>query len=285
VPEIYSHSRLENFENCPRRFQYRYRLGLPPESESIEAFVGKRVHEILERLYQFVDRGLLPSLERVIDRYHRTWEEQFDPERVRIVRQGTDASFYRDNGVRCLTNYYRRHYPFDTDETLGLEKPVQFALDSEGQYRVRGIIDRLVRAPDGAVEIHDFKTGRRVPPQQELDRDRQLALYEMAVRAELGETGAVRLVWHFVLLNQVRTSMRTPEQLASLRGEIGDMIDRIRAETEWVPRPSPLCDWCEYKGMCPAFANERSGPSAPDPEGGPDDAATEAALESQLQLF
>ena len=43
VAEIYSHSRLENFEKCPRRFQYRYRLGLPPESESIEAFVEMRI--------------------------------------------------------------------------------------------------------------------------------------------------------------------------------------------------------------------------------------------------
>ena len=60
---------------------------------------------------------------------------------------------------------------------------MQFPLDGDGRYAVRGVIDRLVRARDGALEIHDYKTGRRLPSQDELDRDRQLALYEIGVRA------------------------------------------------------------------------------------------------------
>ena len=55
---IYSHSRLACFENCPKQFHYRYVLKIPSESESIEAFLGKRVHEVLERLHRFVARGL-----------------------------------------------------------------------------------------------------------------------------------------------------------------------------------------------------------------------------------
>ena len=55
-PPIYSHSRLSSFEDCPRKFHYRYVLKIPQETEGIEAFVGKRVHEVLERLYEFVGR-------------------------------------------------------------------------------------------------------------------------------------------------------------------------------------------------------------------------------------
>ena len=40
MAETYSHSRLSNFENCPLKFQYRYILKIPSETESIEAFVG-----------------------------------------------------------------------------------------------------------------------------------------------------------------------------------------------------------------------------------------------------
>jgi len=42
-----------------------------------------------------------------------------------------------------------------------------------------------------------------------------------------------------------------PEALASLRGETIGLIDRIRAETEFEPRPSALCRWCEYSEICP----------------------------------
>ena len=57
---VYSHSRLSSFENCPRQFYYRYVERVPIETESVEAFVGKRVHEVLERLNHFVGRGLVP---------------------------------------------------------------------------------------------------------------------------------------------------------------------------------------------------------------------------------
>ena len=44
MSEIYSHSRLSTFENCRKKFEFRYVLKLPEDSEGIEAFVGKRVH-------------------------------------------------------------------------------------------------------------------------------------------------------------------------------------------------------------------------------------------------
>lgn len=66
----FSHSRLSSFESCPQKFHYRYVQKLPAESEGIEAFVGKRVHEILERLYQFVAQGQLPGLPQEIGRAH-----------------------------------------------------------------------------------------------------------------------------------------------------------------------------------------------------------------------
>jgi putative RecB family exonuclease len=262
VQSVFSHSSLSCFENCPRQYAFRYVEKVPADSESVEAFLGKRVHEVLERLYQFAGRGLLPSLRRVLERFHANWEERFDGGRVRVVRRDLDADHYRRSGERCLEGYYRRHYPFDAGETLGLERAVQVRLGGE-DYRLRGIIDRLVRAPDGAIEIHDFKTSGRVPGADFFERDRQLALYEIGVRQELGERGEVRLVWHYLLHGQTRTATRTPAQLGALGTSLCALIDRVRAETRFEPRPGPLCDWCEYRGICPAFGG--AGAPAPSP--------------------
>ncbi len=275
MQKTFSPSSLNCFENCPRQYYYRYVEKVPVESEGIEAFVGKRVHEVLERLYEFVDQGMVPSLPRVIYRFHMFWEEHFDADRLRIVRQENGFEDYRADGVRSIENFYRRHYPFDQDETLGLERKIQFRLDADGQYPIRGIIDRLVRARDGALEIHDFKTGRRIPRQEALDSDRQLGLYELAIREEFDEPGEIRLVWHYVLRNQTRVSCRNDEQREALRHKTVRAIDSIRNEVAWQPSKSGLCDWCEYKGRCPAFQDEAlpqetRGSELPPPEtGGP----------------
>ena len=254
MPELFSHSRLASFEDCPKKYEFRYVLKIPRDTESIEGFVGKRVHEVLERLYIATGRGHVPTLTQVLGRYRALFDEQYDPERVRVVRQETPVDEYRENGERSLTNYYRRHYPFDADETLGLEERITFDLDGEGRHRILGFVDRISRARDGVVEIHDYKTGRWVPNQKQLDEDRQLALYQIGVAEKLGEEGPMRLVWHYVLRNQVRTSARTPEELSSLRTETAALIDRIRGEVHFEPRTSALCSWCEYNDICPARA-------------------------------
>jgi putative RecB family exonuclease len=282
VPPLYSHSRLASFENCPKQFQFRYVLKIPSETEGVEAFVGKRVHEVLERLYLFVGRDMVPGVDKVVSRYHALWEEHFDPGRIRIVREGMTFDHYRQLGERCLRNFYRRHYPFDHDETLGLEERVVFSLDASGRYKMQGIIDRIVRAPDGAIEIHDYKTGQRVPSQRNLDRDRQLALYQIGLADRYGDDQAFRLVWHYVASGQIRSSARSPEDLAALRRETIELIDRVESEQEYAPRRIPLCQWCEYQSICPEW-----GGVQPDPENakGAAPTADEGPARPQLELL
>lgn len=284
MAELFSHSRLKCFENCPKQFQFRYVLRLPQETEGIEAFVGKRVHEILERLYLFVGQGMLPSLPQVKSRFEQLWQTEYDAERVKIVREGVEPAFYQELGIRCLEGYYRRHYPFDGDETLGVEQRVVFDLDpsAPGQYRMQGIIDRVARARDGVLEVQDYKTGKFVPSQQDLDADRQLALYQMGLGERYPGEESVRLVWHYLARGIVRQSQRSPEQLQALRHSTIAVIDRIRDETAFEPKKSRLCDWCEFKKLCPAW-----NPDAVLPE--PVEQRAEAARESdpaeQLSLL
>lgn len=283
---IFSHSRISSFENCPKQFEFRYVQKIASETESIEAFVGKRVHEVLERLYLFAGRGLLPGLEKVVDRYHSLWAEAYDPERVRIVREGASLDSYRALGERCVRGYYLRHYPFDDGETLGLERRIVFPLDEAGEYRVQGIIDRISRARDGAIEVHDYKTGARVPSQRVLDEDRQLALYQIGLARELGPDTPFRLVWHYVAKDATCVSTRTPEALDALRRTTIARIDEIRTATGYPTRKSALCSWCEYRSICPAFTAAmppHAEPQAPVASACPPTPASEPASTPSLE--
>ena len=76
-------------------------------------------------------------------RFRQLFEDAYDPARVRIVRLEHPVSFYRDLGEHCLANYYADHYPFDGNETVGLEERVSFEmgrLDS-GPVRIQGFIE------------------------------------------------------------------------------------------------------------------------------------------------
>ena len=285
VPKIYSHSRLSSFENCPKQFHFRYVLKIPQESESIEAFLGKRVHEVFERLYQFAARDQVPSLEQVIRRYRALFDEQFEPERVRVVRSGVPLSYYQDLGERCLRNYYQAHYPFDEGETLGLEERIHFDLDEASRYRFQGVIDRLARTPDGVIEIHDYKTGKRIPSQRNLDKDRQLALYQLGLSKRYGPDQPMRLVWHYVASGQRRSSTRSSEQLDALRRETIERIEQIQGELEFAPKKQALCDWCEYKTICPAWvAVEPKRAPAATPQA-PAEPAAPSSPREQLDLL
>ncbi len=259
---VYSHSGLSSFENCPRQYYYRYVEKVPVTTESVEAFLGKVVHEVLERLYTFVGDGRVPRLEQVLHRFECWWRERLDPARVRIVRDGVPYDFYRETGLRCLTRYYRRQYPFDGEETLGLEQMLHFPLDADGRYRMRGVVDRIARGRDGALEVHDYKTGKRVPTQEQIDTDRQLALYQLGVARRYGAEAPVRLVWHYLASDVVRVSSRTPEQLDALCTDTMRLIDRVESEAEFAPKPSALCGWCEYREICPAVGGRAAAPAA-----------------------
>jgi len=110
----------------------------------------------------------------------------------------------------------------------------------------------LMKAPDGAFEIHDYKAGGTLPEQSKFDTDRQLAVYQIGVQKLWpDEAHAVRLIWHYVAFDMEMRSSRTPERLEALKEETMRLIDRIQAETAFAPNETALCDWCSYWDLCP----------------------------------
>lgn len=248
----YSNSQLGTFEECALQYKFIYVDGIRRYEEGVEAFLGQRFHDAMEWLYAERAFRIVP-LEELLEYYEKDWLNQWHLE-IKINKAGRTADDYRLMGRRFIEDYYKRHYPFDEGRVLGLERYIRFPLDDAGRYKCKGIIDRLMLAPDGVFEVHDYKTGSKLPEQRELDKDRQLALYQIGVQKlwpEAREKG-VRLVWHEVAFDVDMRSTRTAEALEKLKAEVGALIDRIEAEKEFPLHESKLCDWCPYWDLCPA---------------------------------
>ena len=104
---------------------------------------GKRVHEVLERLYIAVQKGnRSPRFEKVIFRYQRdSSKRNTTRDRVRIVREGTPLGVLpADFGERCLTERFLPE-PLSRStksETIALEHRVTFALDDKARVSLPG---------------------------------------------------------------------------------------------------------------------------------------------------
>ena len=251
----FSPSKLDCYKNCPRRYQYRYVDRLSRTRKTPETVLGVAVHAAFEELYELVRGGRVPTL----DDAQRTFEAAFDEgwdDQVKVM----DARFRKDDwrkvGRDCVETYYRLHEPFAEDKTIAVEKRVGFPIEIDGsEYRIEGFIDRLSMAPDGAIEIHDYKTAKSLPDQAHADADWQLALYELAVRRDWPDARAVRLKWHYVRHGATLTSVRDDAARERLRADLAALVSTIKHDHEYKPRPSALCDWCEYRDLCPEFAH------------------------------
>jgi putative RecB family exonuclease len=260
----YSHSRLSAYENCPLKYRYAYvdRIKLERMPESIEAFMGKRVHETLEKLYS--DRMLSKenTLDGLLEFYDGAWGKNWNDD-VQIVRAEFTPENYHETGRRCIADYYKRYAPFDRGRTLKLEAPVYVNIDG---YRLMGYIDRLDYLGDGRYEIHDYKTSRSLPAQSYFDDDRQLALYQIGVHGMWKDAEKVDLVWHYLVHDREMRSCRSPACLESLKSSVVELIHRIEnaeIEYDFPAAESELCRWCEYRSLCPTCKHEAATEEMP----------------------
>ncbi|MBU0952972.1 MAG: PD-(D/E)XK nuclease family protein [Nanoarchaeota archaeon] len=252
---LYSHSRLAAFEQCQLKFKYRYLDQEKAALQSVEAFLGQLVHKTLEKLYRDVQHQKHETLEELLVWYAHQWEKQWEPT-ILIVRKDYTAENYKKMGEEFIRRYWERHHPFNSTYTIGLESRVTLALDSAGEYQLQGYIDRIATTDDGVYEIHDYKTGGHIPIVDALKQDRQLALYALAIKTNYQDVKEIKLVWHYLAFNKDIVLTKTDDELDQLRTETIDLIKRIEATNKFPPKVSALCDWCEFRPICPTWKHE-----------------------------
>jgi putative RecB family exonuclease len=247
---IYSHSKLSVYEQCKKKYKLKYIDKVPPEIETtIEGYLGSKVHDTLEFVYKNKMHGKLVSMDEAIEYYIYSWNKTYSKD-IKIVNANNTAEYYFEKGVKFIIDYFTKHFPFD-DNTIALEKKVYVNLDLNKKYVLQGYIDRLVHDKENNIfEIHDYKTGGSMKSQEELDKDRQLALYSIAIK-QMHNNPEVHLIWHFLDFNEKKVSKRTEEELEILKQEIIALIDKIESTLDFPPTTSMLCKWCEFRSYCP----------------------------------
>jgi RecB family exonuclease len=252
----YSDSRLRVYETCPRQYRFRYveRVKIP-QVETVEMFVGSHVHGALEALYRGVKAGRAPTLDELLAGYRGGWEAEW-ADTIRISRPELTAADYLALGVRHLTAFHARYYPFDQERTVAIERRILFPLDEARNIWMQGFIDRLSVTREGIWQIRDYKTGQWLPTQQDVDADRQLALYQIGVQRHFPRHAReVELIWHYLAHDLELRSRREPAALRDLETRTLGLIDAIQTDTTWNVVEGTHCHRCSYQSVCPAWSH------------------------------
>ncbi len=267
----FSYSRLQLFDQCLAKYRFIYLDGRPAGGESIESYLGGRLHEALEWLYRERRTGRNILFDDLLNQYRSLWKEAWHGY-VHIIQAGWQTDDYYQLGQRCLAGFYRRYAPFD-EPADGTERIISFTLDRDGlpgtpRGSVQGqggcimtaILDRLDQHGPGWWSIHDYKSGRKMLTPTQAEKDLQMKVYYLALVKTLENTERVDVVWHFlrhdreVVLEQVQWD---PQRIVTMLKKRVEKIREREAQPRTLqPRESPLCDWCYYWDVCPAKAGQ-----------------------------
>ena len=249
----YSHSKISAFENCPYQYKLKYidkvEVDVP---ETIEMFMGKRVHETLEKLYKDKQFQKDVSKAELVKFYNKIWEKEFSDD-ILIVKEGLTSENYRKMGEKFISNYYEKYKPFDQLTILGLETQNRMTLPDGNQWHVQ--IDKLACDKNGNYFVCDYKTNKDMKTQDNADEDRQLAMYSIWVKDKFSDVKSVKLLWHMLAFDKEVISQRSKEQLKKLQEDVMVTIKEIEKATKEnnFPRTqNNLCDYCLYKSVCPS---------------------------------
>jgi putative RecB family exonuclease len=273
-----SPSRAADFARCPLLFRFRA-VDKLPEPRTLAQARGTVVHLVLERLFD------LPPAERVASAAAGLVGAAVadaaakDPSIGDLIRdEPTAAGGEFDRQVMALVETYfaledpRRLAPEARE--LWVEAELGDGGGAPQGVNVRGYVDRLDVAPGtGALRIVDYKTGKAPKPAYQHEALFQLRCYALALWRLRGIVPAMLQLLYLGNAQVVR-DQPTPGDLERTEARLlagWTAIGRHARAANWPAARGPLCPWCHFQSICPAFGN-----TPPDP---PPDALARLGIE------
>jgi len=268
APErVWSASRIESYRTCPFSFYVGSVLGLAPRPQPAEGLdarqLGNIYHRILEQVYREARdptslEALLAALKEVAP---RVLDEAPRREQFRATRWWEHTRLEIERNVRrtleAMDAARGAYVPWRFEAAFGMRaQPALVVQDGDDAFCLRGLIDRVDRAPDGRVRIIDYKTAG---PYGFTDRafkegvKLQIALYALATGSALG-LGRVEdgFYWHVRHAEQSRFSLARYGVSQALDLARQHAWEAVRGARAGRYTPLPPHDGCP--AYCPAAA-------------------------------
>lgn len=248
-----SPSRAGDFKTCPQLFKFRA-IDKIPTPPTVYQARGTTAHLALERLFALPADERTP--ERLYDLFRTSWVE---------LKPGEFADLFSDEaeerawGIESL-EILARYFALEDPARLEPRAREMDMTETIGHMTIRGILDRMEEGPDGLI-ITDYKTGKAPPERYAISAFFALKIYALLIRIREGVT-PVALKLMYLGGDKGPTVYEIPVNDAQLDAmerhleALWSAIERAIERETFPPRPGPLCNWCSYRDICPAFADD-----------------------------
>ncbi|GAA2063220.1 RecB family exonuclease [Catenulispora yoronensis] len=251
LPMALSPSRASDFMTCPLLFRFRV-IDKLPERKSAAATRGTLVHAVLERLFDLPTGTRTPTTASQL--LAPQWDRMVtdDPDLKALAEEAGGDEPWLAGAVELLERYFRLE---DPNRLEPAERELFVHTRTPEGLLLRGFVDRLDVAPDGALRVVDYKTGRAPGPAHEGKALFQMKFYALVLWKTRGTIPRRLQLIYLGGNSQIVTYDPDEQDLRATERKLAALWTAIRSAAEqghWRPNPSRLCDWCDHKPLCPA---------------------------------
>ncbi|MDP8904021.1 MAG: ATP-dependent helicase [Chloroflexota bacterium] len=265
LPEAFSASQLSSYATCPTKWAFERLYEIPVDEEHAPMTFGSTIHAAYEKFAHTSMEAAAagapaPGFEALQQAFADEW-------RPRAYRDEVSAAGFHQRAEPALRRFYERELA-SLSKAVVVEQGVGFELvdpQTGESVRMAGYIDRINRAPDGSIEIIDYKTGRS-RSQAQVDADDQLSVYALALKVgavvdpATGEPlpPAARVGLYFPESDEMIWTTRSAEQLDEFVARLWATVRRIRSGDFAATPSAKACGWCDFRRICPSrWGSER----------------------------
>jgi len=248
-----SASSIGTYVDCSLQYWFAYVKRLPMEFVSDALEFGTAIHLTLADYYRAKMIGDRLLLKDVHESYRQHWANRVKDRSDIKYAEGKDFQSYLIEGVDLLNAFFNK-LPDDHFNVVAVEEA--FIFEIEGiPLSIVGAIDLVEEDESGAIIITDFKTSGRSYSSEEIDRNQQLTLYQMAMKRN-GHTGKEILLKFDCL---IKTKSPKSESYWTTRSETDEIRMERKIRQVWsgiskgvfVPNDTSWkCKTCPYKKAC-----------------------------------
>ena len=250
----YSYSKINLFNSCPLKYKFIYIDKNYKKDESIEAFLGKLIHQTLEWIYkQKVNQyKTYFSLDTIVNFYKEKWNDNwhYNILKYKYIKQ-TKVDYFTA-GVNYLVKYYQNFGPNFNEPVYKVEENLEFDLRG---YKIKAIIDRIDKSDKNQMDIIDYKTGKKMLNEKKMKQDMQMAIYGIGLLKRYPEIKKINLSHYYVANHKtvsVSLSDIDTDKFSDSLVENIETIENSESENKFIPVESKLCNWCYYWKECSA---------------------------------
>lgn len=273
-----SYSGLEVYKTCP--FQYNLKYGEKKYSKdtTLALELGSLLHKIEEERVKDIIVGVpidYDNLEFIL-KYGTVETDSKTREHIlgldELKRKYFEEWYTPDNASGMTyeekMEVFKKSMYHEMEDT-SIWRPVYTELPFEFVYKDRvifnGFIDRVDQNIYGSFRTVDYKTSKAIYKSDKIATSLQFGIYALAIYQMFGRI-PISFLYRFILIDESQKAMTKgwEKRLEKTLDNTLDKIDQNKKSGIWIPKPSPLCAWCnfsmtnpkahEFKGDCEYYS-------------------------------